>query len=246
MCPFQSSAEKFNSIIYWNNSNGADDASIYAVNVKNVVNTFFTYYAAALEGKLTAKKDSNGKVTGINEGISYKDGIHSLAGVSAQSTTKSTYATQVKDYNESVEETPSKDSGTKTYGYTATFYMNLYSAINSAGWQSSGNLDSEEYLQNQVLYGGVTIKQLNSSGGWSALTSSSANSPLSSETDEQYQEQAERDYEAEKDKITYKETRLNLRKTMLDAELSSVNTEMQSVSKLLEKHYEDFKLFQNG
>ncbi len=242
----QPSAEKFNSIIYWNNSNGANDASIYAVNVKNVINTFFTYYAAALAGKLTAAKDSSGNVTGINEGISYKDGVHSLAGVSAQSVTKSTYATTVKDYDENTDTTPPDNSGTKTYGYTAKYYMNLYNAINSAGWQSSDNLDSEEYLQNQVLYGSVTIKQLNSSGGWSALTSSSATSPLSSETDEQYQEQAERDYEAEKDKITYKETRLNLRKTMLDAELSSVNTEMQSVSKLLEKHYEDFKLFQNG
>lgn len=242
----QPSAEKYNSIIYWNNSNGTHDASIYAVNVKNVVNTFFTYYAAALEGKLTAKKDSSGNLTGINEGVSYKDGLHSLAGISAQSASKSKYAAEVKDYNENEEKTTPGTSGSKTYGYSATFYFNLYSAVNSAGWQSSDNFDSEEFLQNQVLYGSVTIKQLNSSGKWSALTSSSATSPLSSEADEEYQEKAEREYEAEKDMITYKETRLNLRKSMLDSELSSVNTEMQSVSKLLEKHYEDFKLFQNG
>lgn len=135
----------------------------------------------------------------------------------------------------------------------ANYYLNLYDAINQYGWESNDNLNSTAYIQNQVINGNITIKKQNDDstsnnyGDWESVTDSSTDSPYSTETDDSADAEAEAIYNSKKNQIDYKEQGINLKVTNLDTERSAVDTEIDSVKKIIEKNIErSFKLFQNA
>lgn len=130
--------------------------------------------------------------------------------------------------------------------YEANFYLNMYDAINGAGWQDSSNIDNQSYLQSQILNGNVTLNKLEQNG-WHTVSSGDSGSPMTSETDDATANKAEAKYQAESDKIEYQEKQMDLKMNDLDSERSAIQTEMDSVQKLIDKNIErGFKLFQNS
>lgn len=127
--------------------------------------------------------------------------------------------------------------------YEAGFYLNLYNAINSSGWQLSNDTDNKDYIQTQVLNGNIIIKQFKN-GNWATMSSSDPNSPLDTTTDNEAITKAEADYNASKDQLDYKESRLDLKMKDLDTERSAITTETESVAAILKKNIEAFKMFQ--
>lgn len=131
--------------------------------------------------------------------------------------------------------------------YEAVFYLNLYDAVNSFGWQTTDNVDNQSYLQNMVTNGSIALKQLQNGGSWTSVSSSDSNTPLSSESDDDAGNEAEAKYKAENDKINYKEKQMDLKMNDLDTERSAIETEIDSVQKIIDKNIErGFKMFQNS
>lgn len=131
--------------------------------------------------------------------------------------------------------------------YELKFYINMYNALANRGWQLNENVTNSKYMQNQIMYGNISVLQLTSEGNWSALSSNDVNSPLETVADDSGTNQAEAKYEASKDELDYKESKLDLQMNDLDTERSAIETEVDSVQKLINKNIEgSFKLFQNA
>lgn len=129
--------------------------------------------------------------------------------------------------------------------YEASFYINLYNALLSSGWQTNSNADDKKYLQTQVLYGNIAIKQLQEDGSWNNLSSSDTSSPLGSEKDTDAIDKAKTTYEAEKSALDSKEAKLEVNSNNLDSERTAITTEVDSVQSILKKNIEtSFKIFQ--
>lgn len=120
------------------------------------------------------------------------------------------------------------------------FYINIYKEIANNGWQVGGN--NNEGLQNQIINGAVAVKEYQTNG-FVTLSASAAGSPISYEDANTTKEEAE--YEAEKDRLDYKESVLDVQMNNLDTERSAIVTEMESVQKIIDKNMDNFKIFQN-
>ncbi len=128
--------------------------------------------------------------------------------------------------------------------YEASFYINLYNALYSYGWQAKENADDKKYLQNEILYGNIAIKQRATDGTWQNLSTNDSGSPLRSERDQEAISKAEADYSAAKDMLTTKEVGLDLVTENLDSERTAITTEIESVKSMLKKNIEmSFKIF---
>lgn len=151
--------------------------------------------------------------------------------------------------SDAVVNDPSDDLNKDGIGdtYELKYYINMYNALKTHGWQINENISNSKYLQSQVMYGNISVLQLTSSGSWSALSSNDVNSPLETVADESGNDQAEAKYEAAKDELDYKESKLDIQMNDLDTERSAVETEVDSVQKIINKNIEgSFKLFQNA
>lgn len=128
--------------------------------------------------------------------------------------------------------------------YEEKYYMNLYNALKSYGWETNSGIKSEEGLQSQMMYGNVSILQL-TSGGWTSLSTSDIASPLTTESDTEAVSKAEAEYNSAKDELDYKESQLDITMNNLDTERSAIDTEVDSVQKIINKNIEkSFKMFE--
>lgn len=124
------------------------------------------------------------------------------------------------------------------------FYRNLYAAIKAHGWKIDNNVDDSEKLQSSILNGDIQVQKItdaNTGALGGAVTTSSANSPMSEET--VTSTQAEADYKAAKDRLDFKEQLLDRDMNDLDTERAAVSSEIESVNNILKKHFDDFKMF---
>lgn len=128
--------------------------------------------------------------------------------------------------------------------YEASYYLKLYDAINSAGWQSGSNVDDKSYLETQVLQGNIAIKQKQTDGTWLKTSTSDSDCPLQSESDSEAITIAEAQYTASKDLLSSKEQKLDLTTKRLDTEHSAITTEVESIQSVIKKNIErSFKIF---
>jgi len=133
--------------------------------------------------------------------------------------------------------------GTDLYG--TSFYLNLYDAIDSFGWQTNNETQSKEYLQAQILFGNMEIKQMQSDGSWSSISTGNADCPLRNEADTEAVARAEAEYNTKKLQIDSKEQKLDFDMKNLDTERSALDTEIDSVKAIINKNIErTFKMFQ--
>lgn len=193
-------------------------------NAAQVIQTFLAYFdAACAEGDGNPGTVSNTYLSEINSTTNRPV----TAGVSVVTTTTTTVVS------------------TSTSGNTTpmAYYRKIYNALKTYGWKVYSNT-SDEFLQNQVLNGNFRVLK-NSNNTWVNVSTNSSDSGFDTEDDKEAIRTAEATYNAEKDKIKYKENFLDLQIKNLDTEREAINTDVESVKSILKKHLEDdFKLFQ--
>lgn len=202
----------------------------YQVSGQQIINTFLTYFDQACAKSLPAGTSSTSTAT---IGSSTTRGA---TGGTGASTTTVTPGSET-----------GKDSNGNSIGdsYEASFYLNLYNALNSFGWQTNNDVQSQKYLQAQILYGNVEIKQMKGDGSWSSISTGDADCPLRNESDDAAIAKAEAEYNTTKLKIDSKEQKLDLEMKNLDTERSALDTEIDSVKAIINKNIErSFKMFQ--
>lgn len=224
----------------WDDTHGKEE---FYVDVNQIAKTYLAYFDAACAsingdsssdytsevGYRSTNRDSSG-----GTGSSCKVDIPTITTTTSPS--GSTSDAKADDNNNNVSDS-----------YEASFYANLYDAINYYGWQSSENADTKKYIQNMVLNGAVTIKKLSHDGSWSAVSSGDSDCPMSATTDTEGIAKAEADYDTAKAKIDSKEQQIDLLMKNLDAERAAMDTEIDSVQKIIDKNIErSFKMFQQG
>ncbi|MEI8129384.1 MAG: hypothetical protein WCG95_07190 [bacterium] len=159
-------------------------------------------------------------------------------GGTGQQTDKMSYHSELQAGDSDINRNKVNDA------YEASFYINLYNALYSYGWQAKENADDKKYLQNEILYGNIAIKQRATDGTWQNLSTNDSGSPLRSERDQEAISKAEADYSAAKDTLSTKEVGLDLVTQNLDSERTAITTEMESVKSMLKKNIESsFKMF---
>lgn len=127
----------------------------------------------------------------------------------------------------------------------ADFYINIYNQISSKGWVRNSAIGGSDgkYLQNLILNGSAFLYKCNN-GAWSLSSASDSESPIRNVADEEAVAREESNYEAEKDRLDYKEKMLDVEQNNLDTERASITTEMESVQKIIDNNIKKFKMFE--
>jgi len=128
--------------------------------------------------------------------------------------------------------------------YEAHFYLNLYDIINASGWQANAKANDKDYLQNRILSGNISIKQMQTDGSWLTTSTNDYDCPLNTQSDTEAITKTEGAYEAAKDLLDNKEKRIDLTMERLDTEHSAIITEVDSIQAVIKKNIErSFKIF---
>lgn len=196
------------------------------VNVKNMIDCFFTFYQMKLDEQ-----------NGINDGrylICNKREESSYADI----TNMTIYAADPISINTSKQQ-------------EANFYINLYNAVTN-GWVRTSNIEnmSESEFETKLLEGTYKLKVLNGTS-WSDYSASSLQNQGSEvwvedeEATSAAHKKAEREYDREKVKLHNAESRLDMNQQQLSTRYNAVTTEIDSVKKLIDDNIKrNFKLFQ--
>lgn len=129
---------------------------------------------------------------------------------------------------------------------TAYYYLNLWNAMQSQGWVLVTEMDNDttgKALQNLILNGQAYIYQHQNDGSWELTSTSDTDTPMNEESDENAITAAEADYEARKDVLDYKESKLDVNMSNLDTERTAITTEMESVQKVIDSNIKRLKIF---
>ncbi|MBP7212280.1 hypothetical protein KBA27_05535 [bacterium] len=211
-------ADDFNAII-----SAKKKTNTFGVNAKNLINSFFTYYEAALHSS-----DSSYSEDGLNalSVTRVPQTSHTATKIEAGTTTTTTAAT-----------TPSQNE--------ANFYLNKLNAIANSGWVDLSYANDADGLQTAIKNGAVNIVKANSDGSWGQVTTSDSSSGLQEVDDTSAQTQAEATYKADSAKINEKESELDIKEKNLETERSELDTEIDSVKSIINKNVErSYKFFQ--
>lgn len=203
----------------------------YAVDGAQIIKTFLTFFDQECAKNLP---DGAAKVVS-----------GTIGGSSTTRTGTGGTGTKISAGNTPSTNKPDANNNGVGDAYEASFYLNLYNAINSFGWQTNNDLTNKANLQAQILYGNVEIDQLQTDGSWKPISTSNSDTPLRNEADDEKIAQAEAKYNAEKANIDSKEKKLDLQMKTLDTERSALDTEIDSVKQIINKNIErSFKMFQ--
>ncbi len=138
-----------------------------------------------------------------------------------------------------------KEAVTSEVVLKADFYMQLYNNICASGWTESDKIDIDsEYLEQMLKNGNYFISSLNQDGYFYQGRYNEADCVVEVK-DQDAIAQAEAEFTTLKAKLTYKEDKLDLEMKNLDAEISALTTEYDSVKGLISKNVEKiFQMFQ--
>lgn len=116
---------------------------------------------------------------------------------------------------------------------------------------SSANANNSEWLQSQIEAGNILLKEYDPNGGTNGTGSfenvswSSGDSTLVEKTDNTETAKAEAKYESTMAVIKSKDERFDLQLKSIDTEHTAIQTEIDSVNKVISKNIErSFKIFQ--
>lgn len=210
-----------------------------------VIKMFLNFFDAGCKGDLTSSNASDYYKNNLNT-TSINNKEHVFFNTVIFKTDSMTRDNGGKDVEVTIPNSSSTTQAkpTVTPVSAAVYYYNLYQQICN-GWARDNNVDSQDYLQGMVQHGNYGIKQYQN-GKWVDLSTSSPDSPLNVTDDTDAQKKAEAKYDAEKDKINFKEKLLDVEQNSADTERQAVTTEIDSVKKLIDKNMDAFKLFQQG
>lgn len=127
----------------------------------------------------------------------------------------------------------------------AGYYTNLYNRM-CQGYTTVSNeqntINSSAWIQAQMQTGNLRLEKC-ADGKW-ATTSFGANTDIKSSYDDNAQAIAEAKYNSEMDKIQVKDKKFDLELNNIDTEHSAVQTEVDTVKKVIDKNIErTFKMF---
>ena len=188
-------------------NNGYNDA--YALDLSNMTNAFFTYFAQYMDGlattdyKVTNEKDSSNFVTSDASNFAF-------------------------DVVEEVDTTGDNLM-------IANFYDTLFNQIAMNGWTKNENVDDTEYLQTMLKSGAMYISTMDEDEYY-YQNNYATNTYIKEVTDEEGIALAEAKYNREKEKINYKENIIDMKMKNLDTEISSLNTEYETVKSVISKN----------
>ena len=190
----------------------------YAVSLSNMLSAFLTYYDNGLMGADSAY-------------------------VVGETVETSSYVTEDANYvylgnlNEETYEMKEK---------VADFYDILYNNIIENGWREDVAIDDSEYLEQCIKNGTYSMTSLNMLDGYYYQTRYNETGYFVEVSDTDAIARAEAEFNAKKAELTYKEDKIDLKTKQLDAEISSLSTEYETVKSLISRNVEKtFTMFQN-
>jgi len=195
-----------------------DNPKFYAVSLSNMLSAFLTYYDNGLCGA-----DSNYVVGATVE--------------------TSEYVTEDANYvylGKLQEETYSMSEK------VADFYDIMYNNIIENGWREDASIDDSEYIEQCIKNGTYSMTSLNQLDGYYYQTRYNDTGYMVELADENAIARAEAEFNAKKAELTYKEDNIDIKTKQLDAEISSLSTEYETVKNLISKSIEKtFTMFSN-
>ena len=147
----------------------------------------------------------------------------------------------------------SDGNGLKYNKAAINYYDRLFEEMAKNGYEviDSGKMNDSQWLYNQLESGNAFIAQWKSgvekdgSDGFSSVSWSSGDANLLTRQDNSQIAKAEAEYETEMSKIQAKDKRFDLSLKQIDTEHNAVQTQMESVQKVLNKNIErSFKIFE--
>ena len=195
---------------------------ICSVSLTNMVKSFLTNFAIALEG--------------------FECGYN----VDKESVKKSNYVTDDYTYQFALKNDAAMTNGTLL---NADFYNMLYNqiALNGACTDPTKQemVTDNNYLEHALKNGQMFISSLNTDGYY-YQGNYTLNGHVAEVKDEDAIARAELDYNVTKAKLNYKEESLELKMKNLDMEIAALNTEFDTVKNLISKNVEKvFTMFSN-
>lgn len=127
-------------------------------------------------------------------------------------------------------------------------YANVFNEIAKHGYNSPGddNMKDREWLYSQLTSGNIFLREYDTSGELQDISWSSGDASLQAKSDESDVARAEANYNTKLAEIKNKDTRFDLQLKEIDTEHSAIQTELDSVKKVMDKNIErSFKVF-NG
>lgn len=130
----------------------------------------------------------------------------------------------------------------------SSYYTNLYNKMQE-GYVTTGGADEDKtinnpvWIQNQIMNGNLLLQKYSMAKGWEDTTVGS-NTEILEDSDDSDVTKAEAEYEMSMNKIENKDQKLDLELKQIDTEHSAVQTEIDSVKKVIDKNIErTFKSF---
>lgn len=202
-----------------NNRIGKDaDNKYIAVSLSNLLSAFLTYYDNSLQGANSPY----------------------VVGTSVDT---SVYVTEDRNYTYVVQN--DDDSVTNVTDKSADFFDELYNNILEHGWREDAAVDDSEYLESAIKDGRYSMSSLNNDGYY-YQTRYNETGYMVEVSDTDAIARAEAEFTSKKAELTYKEDSIDIKTKKLEAEISSLSTEYDTVTKLISKSIEKtFALFSN-
>lgn len=195
-----------------------ENSDYCAVSLSNMLSSFLTYYENALSGA-----DSDYVV--------------------GKSVETSVYVTDNAGYYYMAQ--GNSDAVTSADKRSADFFDELYNNILEHGWREDSAIDDAEYLESAIKDGRYSMSSLNQDGYY-YQTRYNETGYLVEVSDTDAIARAEAEFTSKKAELTYKEDSIDLKSKKLDAEISSLTTEYDTVKNLISKSIEKtFTLFSN-
>jgi len=219
-------------------------------------NSSLTGYAAEQQSSLASFMSEFGsgsgsinsdRVCSVNHFLSVlKSNVCSLLGIENDSTPR---ARGTEGREKSTEQTNPTNSAETAY------YRNIFNAMQSGGYVTAkdNQLNSEDWLYNQLNNGNLYLHKYvgdkdddsNPEDGFEMVSWSSGDSSVVVKTDDEAIAKAEARYEATMADIEVKDKQFDLQLKNVDTEHAAVQTEMDSVKKVIDGNIEKtFKMFQ--
>lgn len=194
------------------------NSNYYAVSLSNMLSAFLTYYDNALSG--------------VNSPY--------VVGVTTET---SEYVTDNLDYYYMAK--VGDDSNSGAVQRAADFYDQIYNNILEHGWREDAAIDDGEYLEAALKDGRYSMTSLNQDG-YHYQTRYNETGYMVEVSDTDAIARAEAEFTAMKAQLTYKEDTIDMKTKKLDAEISALSTEYDTVKNLISKSIEKtFTMFQN-
>ncbi len=192
--------------------------STYNVSLSNVVKGIMTYFEKAVEGfssgyKVESAADSDKKVA------------------------DSYYVTQNPSYYYFIDNPESIDNVDQETQCLLEFYSQLFNQICANGWTENAAVSDNDMLKNMLRNGTLFTSTLSDDGMFYQGPYTS-NNYIAEVADEDAIARAELEFKTKQAQLNAKEEKLNIDMQMVDAELSALTTEFDTVKGLISKAIE--------